>query len=422
MEVKFIMSLKNELVIYKYKSMSFILLIIFLFIFPISSTFTSVFNNYLPFTLLEKILIYISCSLLVLNRRITVTSFIIISFVFLVLIVLIAQTIFYSDNFHLSVNSFLRLTFPFIFFLVMHELGKHYPYKLFKFIKLSLYGMLMLSVISILIGVLTGLGGDIGGRGVHFSGNKGFFVGANEVGLLLLINLILIERIGSHLYRNVGLALVFFSGLFVLTKSSLVASILIIGLIALRYRFVMYLSIIILLLFFATHFNAIFIQVSESVRGSFLDLENQSIVQFLFRGRQNYIDAFFYSFDNNKFSNLLSLIFIGLGENYVADTIAIGLGIELGNRSTFEMDLFDLLFSFGVVVTALYLILLTFFIRFMFKNLLLKERLIVVFIMLHSLMAGHVIYSPLITVTLVMLSFYVKYSVNPPVLNNRGKR
>jgi len=88
------------------------------------------------------------------------------------------------------------------------------------------YGWLV--IISLVLGKVTGLGSAIGGRGTDIEGGKGFMIGANEVGVMLVLTAPfvladLLSRLRSVLLASV-LELVIYAaaGVYVFTKSSLI--------------------------------------------------------------------------------------------------------------------------------------------------------------------------------------------------------
>jgi len=95
---------------------------------------------------------------------------------------------------------------------------------------LLLYGYLILA--SLAIGEWSGLGGTIGGRGSSVEAGKGFMIGANEVGLMLLLTCSfvvgdLVVRSRSHAVgAGSGMLVYLLAGGYVFTKSSLAASVL----------------------------------------------------------------------------------------------------------------------------------------------------------------------------------------------------
>jgi len=387
---------------------SIFLIYIFLFVFPFSSAFAIVANKIIPITLIEKSLIYLTCLLVISTGILNKAMFRSLILIGLALFIVLLQLLIYPHNFEISLNAFLRLTFPVLFYSAISTYIGYSGTDLSGRIGVCLFGLAFLSVLSILSGYVTGLGGEIGGRGESISGNKGFFIGANEVGILFLLILIVIGRLNSFILRITSFLAVLICGLIVLTKSSLVASLYSAYLLITRneiLRYPMVLFVLICLAYFFDSLSALFFEVTA---GTFLDSTNQLFSQFLLRGRQFYFEAFFSNVNMDSLTNLIRFLFIGFGENYVADTIAEGIGIEAGRRSTFEMDILDLVFSMGVVFSVCYLVAVIYFLRSLFPYLFFAEKMIIFSVILHSILAGHVIYSPMITTTIVLVFFVVK--------------
>lgn len=327
-------------------------------------------------------------------------------FVFYSLFMLLIQLFFYSQNLHLSLNSWLRLMIPFFLFVSLGSLFRFYEAKIRYALYLSLGTLIFLAIFSILLGAFSGMGAEIGGRGTDIAGNKGFFIGANEVGILLLILLIFVNRMRSDYIRIFLLLAICVCGVIVLTKSSLVASCFAAVFIVNRYVYVKFFLMLGFTLLFSFYWSTIFEQAIIFTTGTFFDL-NQGIVQFLFRGRQVYMNAFFSGIDFDSYFNLIRLFFFGFGENFVADVIAKGIDIPVGRRSTFEADFLDLFFSYGLCFFILYISLVYVFVKNFFSSLYFLEKTVVSLILIHSVMAGHVIYSPLVTITIVLMYFYL---------------
>jgi hypothetical protein len=93
---------------------------------------------------------------------------------------------------------------------------------------LLVYGWLILA--SLAVGHVSGLGGVIKGRGTEMEGGKGFMIGANEVGLMLLLTAPFVgadmrTRMRSLFFGGMAQLLIYgIAGIFVFTKSSLIAT------------------------------------------------------------------------------------------------------------------------------------------------------------------------------------------------------
>lgn len=388
---------------------SLYLVIFFITLFPFSSAFASLINNVIPLTLIEKSFIYVSCILLIATGKSDELVSRTLIALYLGVIVITLQMLIYHNNLPLSLNAYVRLTFPFLLFALLSFHVRRFKLKTICAIKFCVFTLIGTTLCSILLGYSSGLGGEVLGRGVQLAGNKGFFIGANEVGLLLLLLLIVVNRVSSFTLRYMLLAAVMVCGGIVLTKSSLVASLCSALLMCYRFKLLRLLAFLLCMALVTYNFEVILILVADLTSGTFLDVGNQQFWQFLLRGRQNYIEAFFLNTNMDSITTLMRVVFIGMGENYVADTIATGIAIEQGRRSTFEADFLDLFFSMGGIYFMCYLTAIFCFLKSFFRYLCFEEKVFVGLIVVHAFIAGHVIYSPMITSTFVLLFFFIKY-------------
>ncbi len=279
-----------------------------------------------------------------------------------------------------------------------------------------LFGWLIL--LSLFLGKATGLGGEIGGRGVDIEAGKGFMIGANEVGLMLILSCPfvvadLLARLRSMaLTALIAMLLYSAAGFYVFTKSSLAAplvcSITLYALSKARGPTTLFIARMILLGALAgismavMHFLDIIVAYADTT--FFGALLNEGMVSFLFRGRQTYIDALYPQLAGDDLHALFLLF--GAGE-YSIRQMSLG-PLSLGNHegTNFEMDFFDLIGAYGVAGTALYGILLASILNTlpMRQDLKPGTGFALGAVLVHSFMAGHVVFSPQV-MTLVILCF-----------------
>jgi hypothetical protein len=276
------------------------------------------------------------------------------------------------------------------------------------------YGMLMLA--SLLIGDLTGLGGAIGGRGVEMEGGKGFMIGANEVGLMLILTqpfllYWLTAKTRSVLFSGLATIVVYtLAGAYVFTKSSLISTCVAIfsavrgfrkGHAATRTLVWVGLAMLLFLAVRAVVANMNVIQ--EFARNTFFSsLLDGGITSFLFRGRQDYIDAIFPQLLDNDI-NVLFYLF-GAGEHFMREVSVAPLFLMPGEGTTFEMDFFDLFGAYGLTGAVLYCSVVWHLIRHSnLRKLSADVWLAVICVLGHAFMAGHVLFSPQVTTILVLL-------------------
>ncbi len=284
---------------------------------------------------------------------------------------------------------------------------------------LSIYGWLILA--SLMLGHLTGLGGTIGGRGVDMDGGKGFMIGANEVGLMLLLTTPFVGADMMHFLRSTwlgGLAQIMvyaMAGWHVFTKSSLIAvltsAVSVYRALVKSGRYSKWL-IRIILLGFGIYLIMQIPRNLEVINAFALDtffgaLLNDGVVAFLFRGRQDYISAIYPQLVGHDLSALFVLF--GAGEFYIRELSIGPLMLDQGEGTTFEMDLFDLVGAYGLIGLLLFGAVVTFMLRMAGPNRMPFDIKIVVFcILAHALMAGHVLFSPQVTTLLALILLYYR--------------
>lgn len=286
---------------------------------------------------------------------------------------------------------------------------------------LLVYGWLILA--SLLLGEITGLGGVIEGRGADMDGGKGFMIGANEVGLMLLLTA---PFVGWHIMRRTrsvivgGIAQLLIyavAGLHVFTKSSLIAGL---GSAFSVYRafvrrgraalaliwIVLCVALVVMVRLVLENLDAIETFAKSTFFSSLLD---DGIVAFLFRGRQDYISAIYPQLLEHG-ANWLFLLF-GAGEFFMREVSVAPLMLLPGEGTTFEMDFFDVLGAYGLVGLFLYALLVGVLLRQGGPRRLPIEISVAIFgVMTHSFMAGHVLFSPQVTTLLALILLYYRVS------------
>ncbi len=319
-----------------------------------------------------------------------------------------------------------RLVFPFLFILFFHQKIENYN-NIDGKLKLFFFSLFFAAVSSLLVGVISGYGGVIEGRGSTFSGNKGFYIGANEVGVILCILTLLMHMVikGEKSVSIILSLIIIFCGVLVFTKSSLIASLLAmfflwVNVSNMRPIFVLALMFII---FYFLHNISIFWGFIE---GSFFNTLFTDPLSFLFRGRQTYIDGFLSEvilYD----SSLMAIIqvFLGNGDWQTAQWIGHGIGVDSPLRTTFEMDFFDLLSALGVIGIGFYV----FFIVKLFSTIINSTfsqnkrsvKISLLAILAHSFLAGHVVFSIQVTILLAIIYVFSKVKKNNLDSNNKVK-
>lgn len=311
------------------------------------------------------------------------------------------------------------LYFPVIFtllFIFNRSLGLISNHKFTSTIALTN----ILIVVSILSGYILGTGGAILGRGELFNGQKGYLIGANEVGLMLLLssyttfNLIK-RKINNPIILILFICLNIWIGFIVFTKSSLVFS-----LFSFLYLFYfIYNSIKTKLLrsaylisittLFIVKFSSSFSQLIQFGKKTFLnELIEGNIASFLFRGRQHYIEAILPQLYNAK-DNYLIFLF-GAGETTTRELSVQPLGLTKGQGTTFEMDFFDLFALYGVIGLFLFAMWIFLLLKNNWNSINSPTKWILFTVFTHSFLAGHVIFSPQVT---TLISFLILSKEKP---------
>lgn len=387
-----------------------IFLIFILYIIPVFDTFGLLVNNYFPVLIVSRSLTFALACLIVFNSSQVqkgVKLLLVIYIIYTLFSICIHSSLVNVDAFAMEISTFIKLLYFPMSFLSLYVLFKDERIVLADMVNVIFrYALLIFS--SLIIGVITGYGGEITGRGADIEASKGFMIGANEVGLMLLLSIpFFIKRLSrfiSFFKSNlVGLALYSISGIIVFTKSSLIAVVvaLLIFLNNLN-QFSRNKRIILKSLIFSILAGLVlyaYRKLSEVVdfmtSTFFATLLEGDFVSFLFRGRQNYIDAIFPQLYENC-NNWLFFLF-GVGEYYIRKISEVPLSLKAGQGSLFEMDFLDLFAMQGVIGFILFITLLYYIIRLSKVT---KQRMhlfIISLTFLHSFMAGHVIFSPQVT-------------------------
>lgn len=330
-----------------------------------------------------------------------------IAFAFFLLFQTLILAVFTPESAAKNFNYAFRLLYPFLF-VALFQLEFKVRNNTEQLIKLFAHSVCLAALSSLFLGSLTGFGGEIAGRGALLSGSKGFYIGANEVGVILCIAVMLIflAKLPNR-FQLVYLLSITISGVIVFTKSSLAASLLSIILLSLNFRFLK-------IVFFIMGVEFIYLASSKIDKIMYF-IENTFFrdllvdpISFVLRGRQTYIDAFFESatFHENFLMSFKQVIF-GNGDYTTARWIGRSLEItsDAGIRTTFEMDFFDLLSGFGVLGVAFILVIIWHCAKKLITfqaDCRLFIKICVIAILAHSFLAGHVLFSLQVTVLLAI--------------------
>jgi hypothetical protein len=316
----------------------------------------------------------------------------------------------------IELSSILRLMYFPVLLLVMQVVAMEgYVSKDKVHSTLIYFGILIIA--SLVLGEVSGLGGSIAGRGVDVEGKKGFMIGANEVGLMLLLTapytMFCFQRYYPFRFfpHLSSLAVYTAAGLLVFTKSSLIAPVVtLVGWLSFGFsnrnklkRWLFFIFVCITALALVNFVMGRIGDIVEFAMKTFMaTLVNDGLVNFLFRGRETYIDAIFPQLVNNEFNFLIVLF--GAGEYYIRTISVSPLMREVGEGSMFEMDMFDLLGSVGIVGTFFYISLIFILVKNIKpKNFLFVTKFALVLSIAHSFMAGHVLFSPQVTTIIALI-------------------
>ncbi|WP_426104718.1 hypothetical protein [Massilia sp. TSP1-1-2] len=389
----------------------------------LADTFGALVQNFVPITMLLRgcLCFYFVVHAILLARSTLVTKLLWVGVIgFFVLRVLVDYLILRDERaLAMEVGTSLRLLyFPLFYGYLRDQLDRGWLLADDLRDGLLTYGWMVLA--SLFIGEISGLGGVIGARGTNIDGGKGFMIGANEVGLLLLLTAPFVVRHCLQMCNNIllaaciGLALYLAAGVYVFTKSSLIASVVatyaVYRMSAQRSGAARGCARAVLLggFLYGCYLVVKNLDVIEAFASGtfFAALLDEGIIAFLFRGRYDYIDAIVPQLIEHPMNWLIVLF--GAGEYYARHLSLRPLGLPSGEGSLFEMDFSDLFVAYGVAGTLCYTALLwpiakrACSVRF-------PPEILVALIgtLAHAFMAGHVVFSPQVTtlVALVLLQY-----------------
>lgn len=340
-------------------------------------------------------------------------------FFMLLLLILsfIVKLVIEPSSFKLNFRSMITIFNPFIFFLLFSSLSnkeKFFSLKPFRLFFRIFYGAVYSSLI---LGRITGVGLYL--RFTKFA-YCGYFLGTNEIGIYLILILIYLLFLKNYLFESeIFFVLIanMLSGYLVFTKSSLAAAFF--SFIALNLLFkpikilsiFLFCSIIFVSLFKETFFTKFFIKTFS--QSTYIELLTSNLVHFIFNSRELYFAAFFKDFTLDT-KSFFQILFFGLGDFQVVKYIIAnlywtqGFGVNEIGRAAFEMDFFDLFFFHGVIFTSLYIYFLIQLVKGIgeFGGFFIK--LLIYSIIIHSFLAGHVLFSTGVTNVSLFLYFFVQ--------------
>lgn len=384
-------------------------LLIVLFVLPFLDTFGLLVNNYFPFLVLFRGLSFALILMVVftsnkLSKSIKITLALLSIYLFFFLLI---HLILFQESSLSEIPGLLKfLYFPYMFFGLYSLFAS--GLLTFRSLENVVYKYGILIILSILIGRVTGFGGDIVGRGSGIQASKGFMIGANEVGLMMILTApTVIKRIEFFqlraLPKTAATALLLLSGITVFTKSSLISIFVSLWAFIKESKVLNWFWKRLVQLSFLCGFLFGLVKVLKNldeIRTFFASTFFNSILEgqflsFFFRGRQDYISAIYPQLEESM-SNFLIFLF-GTGEYYIRHISEAPLGLKEGAGTLFEMDFFDILAMHGIIGLVLYLIILFQIVR-VSKIIQNKEYTILLFfVFLHSFLAGHVVFSPQVT-------------------------
>lgn len=390
-----------------------------IYLIAVADTFGSLFQSYLPVALLLRAILMVilvgHMAGMAANAHPQAQAILILSLY--LLIRLVVNFILNQESRLLFVEggATLRLLyFPLLLLYLQDQLKKNRLTSNDLLNIVLTYGWLVL--FSLLLGNITGLGGSIGGRGKDIEAGKGFMIGANEVGLMLLLTTVYVgDSIGRLLHsRILGglLQLVCYSlaGIHVFTKSSLAAAVVAWGAAyklfvkhGPRMAFLIRISIIALVVGIIWQIQRNIDAIDAFLNGTFFSaLMNEGPLTFLFRGRDSYISAIYPSMINNDVSWIFFLF--GAGEYFMRQVSSVSLILDPATGTNFEMDFFDLFGAYGIFGLSGYVLVIYYLLRsggpFSIPALT-KVALVGTFI--HAALAGHVLFSPQVTTLLALI-------------------
>lgn len=395
--------LKNEFIIKKYN---------ILYFFVIFYTTCDAFAYFGAVNSLGKLVFFFMLFYLLINNYMFPRGFFFILFFLIFALVLN----YFIDPLSISLNfkALIRIFNPFLFFMCLSHVKKQcFSRNLF----LTFFRVFYISTyLSLFLGKITGIGLNYRlGRDAF----AGFFLGANAIGIMLIIIQIYLLFLYPVIYRfEIFVILIcnIIFGYYVFTKSSLVAAFFAFVFLHLFFKSIRRISILIFIyvlivsIFKDTFFKRILYEILEN--SAYINILTSNFIHFLFNSREIYFESFFNHLDLNIFS-FLQLFIIGFGDYGVVERILPGLdwitetNINLVGRATFEMDFFDLFFCHGAMFTILYGLYLIKYIKFMVKRGGFWVTLLLISLLIHSFLAGHVLHATSATGVLIFLYFFV---------------
>ena len=345
-------------------------------------------------------------------------------FIFLILLFALVINCF-VDFFSLTMNfkALIRIFNPFLIFIVFSHVSKKSNFfsadlflKFFRVFYSSIY-------LSLFLGKLTG----VGTKSIRFGMNnfEGFFKGANEIGILLIIILIYLYFLRSMIseieFFFILCANILF-GYFVFTKSAFMAIFFSFLYLNLHFKYIRRFGIIVFgsLVVLSLNIDTVLTKILREVlmKSEYIKVLSTSFIHFIFNSREIYFISFFNHFDLT-FLSFLWLCFIGLGDYGVIQCILPGLSwiaesdIKVVGRASFEMDFFDLFFGYGFIFTLIYISCLYKYIKIVSHSGGVFVTILLFSIIGHSFLAGHVLFSTQITGPLMILYFFVTNNTHP---------
>lgn len=398
-------------------SKEYILIFLLFHAIPVFDTFALLINKYFPILIFSRTIVFFLGILIVMCSRFIPrgVKYLFLFFIFYFILSIFMHSSLFSTDAISEISSFIKLLyFPVSFFslYVLFKEGKIGT----KDIERVLFRYATLIFISLFLGYISGYGGKIGGRGVNIKSMKGFMIGANEVGLMLILTIpffaVRLEKKMSFFKTNfLTVFLSAFAGVLVFTKSSLIAIFVPVFYFIRNLKKVSFFKRIFIKSSLALIFFLGSMRLYENLEGIidfmttsfFSSLLEGDYVGFFFRGRQTYIEAIYPQLVNNSYNWLIFLF--GVGEYYIRNISEIPLSLQAGRGTLFEMDFFDLFAMYGVLGFTLYLLFIFFIIK---KTRITNFKLLFLLLFLHSFMAGHVLFSPQVT---TLVSFILIFNI-----------
>ena len=361
-----------------------------------------------PFYLIVRLIIFSLSFYIVLYKKFISIPLLI--GVALITLSLVIHTIMIPSSIKINFRPAMNILHPFILYIIFSNIdNKSNIFSLNNaiiFLRISYIAIFL----SLILGHLTGLGDTIGSRGA-IEGLGGFFIGKNEIGIILIMVVIFAYWIKDHISRIELFFIMFCTmvlGIAVFTKSAMIASL--IAFIFLDSKIIKTFLIVASLIAVIRLFPKIMGLIDFLYNETFFSAIEDGIIEFLFRGRTRYIDAFFNGLDF-RFDQIIELLFIGFGNHFISHQIINNYAIFNGAIfKDFEMDYLDLFFGFGLLFTLFYTFYLIKLLIRIGKYSNWKISFLLLLIVLHAIMAGHVFFSTQVINMVIIFFFFVKYN------------